>query len=54
MNKFVVKYKICNFGDDYKQAGPYDSYDEARYQHDDIARYEGVYDARIEEVKDEV
>jgi hypothetical protein len=44
---FFVKYRIHSFLDECL-AGPYDTYEEARYQADDIRGYEGVYDVRIE------
>ena len=49
--KFMVKYKVVNFGDKEHQAGPYDHEWIAQQNLEDIRGYEGVHSAHIVPVK---
>lgn len=52
MKSYKVTYKVIN-NEEVFVAGPYDSYDEAVYQKNDIAGYEGIYDAAILPVEED-
>ena len=49
---FIVKYKIKGYEKQFSTE-PYKHFDEAVYQKNDIASFEGVYDAEIVPIKED-
>jgi hypothetical protein len=45
--KYVVRYKVASFGDEEREAGPYDHVYEASQHMQDIEGYEGVHSVYV-------